>query len=238
MKRDAPPMLKCAVCGGMANVIATEQPCFHAPKTFDVAECPGCETRFVSPMEAGSEVYDLIYSNAAKVPGYARYERYAAALVWNPDPLAYLAGEEDVYWSIKQSVERIAAERARPLRILEIGSGFGYLTYALRKSGHDCTGLDISERAVAGATEKFGPFYKVADLMQFKDDGDGFDVVVATELIEHVVDPSALLVRAREMLRPGARSSSRRPTRTSTPTAVRGIRTLRQSTSGGSRRPP
>jgi len=117
--------------------------------------------------------------------------------------LDYLASEEDVYWSIRQSIAALAATKRR-LRILEVGSGFGYLTYALRKAGHDCTGIDISKRAVDKACKEFGPHYQVADLMDYFDAvGTGFDVVVATELVEHVVDPVGLVVRAASLLRPG-----------------------------------
>ena len=87
---------------------------------------------------------------------------------------------------------------------MEVGSGFGYLTYALRKSYHDCTGIDISKNAVEKARHDFGEFYEVSDLMDFVDPtGAGYDIVVATELIEHVADPKALVARAASLLKPG-----------------------------------
>lgn len=194
---------RCHLCGGETRTVLRDQPCFQGPKTFNVEECEWCDTRFVSPMEPGSGVYELIYEKSSSVPGYDRYKRYAEALTWTPDPLEYLASQEDVYWSIQQSIRSLAAGKPK-LRILEVGSGFGYLTYALRKAGHDCSGIDISSRAVAKANKDFGPFYQVCDLMDYFDAvGTGFDVVVATELIEHVKDPKALVERASSLLRPG-----------------------------------
>jgi SAM-dependent methyltransferase len=194
----------CRICGGQTNLIARNQPCFQAPKTFDVGDCPWCDTRFVACPETNNEVYELIYNNASLVPGYDRYSRYAAALPWAPDPLRYLSQQEDVYWSIKESIDRIVRQEPRRLRILEIGSGFGYLTYALRKANHDCTGIDISAIAVNQANKEFGEYYEACDLMDFVDpSGKGFDVVVATELIEHVTDPGALVARAASLLKPG-----------------------------------
>lgn len=195
--------IRCRLCGCETRTVLRDQPCFQGPATFNVEECEWCDTRFVSPMEPGAKVYDLIYEKSNSVPGYDRYKRYADALTWNPEPLEYLASQEDVYWSIQQSVQGLAAGRTK-LRILEVGSGFGYLTYALRKAGHDCSGIDISSRAVAKANKDFGPFYQVCDLMDYHDAvGTGFDVVVATELIEHVSDPKALVERASSLLRPG-----------------------------------
>lgn len=194
----------CKICGGEARTIFQGHPCFSAPSTFDVAECVWCDTRFAATNAPADQVYELIYRNAEQVPGYDRYKRYADGLRGSADGLAFMASQEDVYWSIKEKIEAIEAQHGKKLRILEIGSGFGYLTYALHQRGHECTGIDISERAVEGAKRNFGALYEVCDLETMAAKSvERFDVVVATELIEHIEDPVALLRTAEKLLKPG-----------------------------------
>ena len=196
----------CGICGAQANILFKKHWSFKAPATFDIYDCSNCETRFVSPMEVDAGVYDLIYEHADKVPGYKRYERYRQHLKKAADPLDYMARQEDVYWSIREVLRQITVPRLGRPRILEIGSGLGYLTYALQRAGYDCHGIDISTQAVAAARRDFGDFYSVMDLMEMHAEGiDGFDLIIATELIEHVTDPQALLEKAQGLLKHGGR---------------------------------
>lgn len=193
----------CGICGSQADLLFRKHWAFKAPATFDIYDCANCETRFVSPMEVDTSVYDLIYEHAAKVPGYDRYERYRQHLKTVQNPLNYLASQEDVYWSISEILRQLDAQQVGKLRILEVGSGLGYLTYALQRAGYDCCGIDISTRAVEVAKRDFGDFYSVMDLMEMPIKGnDAFDLIIATELIEHVTVPKALIEKAQSLLKP------------------------------------
>lgn len=179
---------------------------YMAPSTFDIYDCANCETRFATPIVVDANVYDLIYAHADEVPGYDRYQRYRRVLKNSHDPLSYLAAHEDVYWSINNVLQEVGAQRIAKVRILEIGSGLGYLTYALKKAGYDCFGIDISSRAVEAARRDFGDLYFQMDIMDMPiEDGGTFDFVIATELIEHIVDPKVLLRKAQKLLKPGGR---------------------------------
>lgn len=77
-------------------------------------------------------------------------------------------------------------------KILEIGSGLGYMTFALRKAGFDAIGIDISHVAVENATARFGPFYQQADMKDWSlQYAQTYDIVLMAELIEHVTEPPA-----------------------------------------------
>jgi SAM-dependent methyltransferase len=193
----------CGICGASARLQFRGHPAYQAPATFDIFHCSNCETRFAAPMVADAGLYDLIYENAAHVPGYERYVRYREALKSARDALAYLASQEDVYWSVGEALRLLEVPKTA-CRILEVGSGFGYLTYALHQAGYDCRGIDLSARAVSAARRDFGDLYAVADLMQLASAcAEGYDVVIATELIEHVPAPAAFVQWATRLLKPG-----------------------------------
>lgn len=198
------PKLSCPVCGALADLVYPAHWGFQAPACFDLYECSECETTFAQPMQVDPAVYELIYRNADRVPGYDRYARYRELLKSSPDPLRDMCAREDVYWAIREAMREMDAGRHKPLKILEVGSGFGYLTYALRRAGYESTGIDISQEAVNRARREFGDFYRVADLEVLTvTPGDGFDIVLATELIEHTTDPAGFLEKAASLLNAG-----------------------------------
>lgn len=89
-----------------------------------------------------------------------------------------------------------------PSAVLDVGCGPGWLADALRAQGHHVTGVDLHETpGVADRTDRF----VAADLEHGLPEaaGDGFDVVVAADVIEHVRDPHALLVDMAGRLRAG-----------------------------------
>jgi SAM-dependent methyltransferase len=89
---------------------------------------------------------------------------------------------------------------------LEIGSGLGYTTHALATAGFDAHGVDLSHEAVGHAVRRFGNRYRQGDAMQIARQEQGrWDALIATELIEHLVDPVAFVAGIRPLLKPGGR---------------------------------
>jgi 2-polyprenyl-3-methyl-5-hydroxy-6-metoxy-1,4-benzoquinol methylase len=177
----------CGLCGHRTELRYPGHPGYQDPVRYDIRYCAHCDTSFAHPLEVDDKVYDLIYSNIREVPGYKRYYEYALDILNQPEPLKHLAEQEDVYWSIRNFLEsyRIGKESA----ILEVGCGFGYLTYSIASAGYNITGLDISQEAIQNATARYGNHYVCADLYRYvQDHKKQYDVVVLTELIEHIPD--------------------------------------------------
>jgi len=193
----------CPLCAHPVERILAGHPAYAAPGRFDVYDCGGCDTRFAWPMVTSSTIYEQIYRVAARLPGYDRYERLRAAVAASDKPLDLLADKEDVYWGVREALRPLLASGRRP-RILEIGSGMGYLTFALHRAGCDIVGIDLSTEAVDKATSTFGPLFRVAAAESLAASGlGGFDAVVSTEVIEHLPDPHAFVRDAAKLLAPG-----------------------------------
>lgn len=175
-----------------------DYPGYQEPTLYDIYHCSSCDTSFANPLVVNGALYDLVYSKIDQVPGYNRYAKYASDVLECEDPLAYLA-HEDVYWSVKDYVE--GSDFGGDTRILEAGSGLGYLTYAIKKRGLDIVGLESSRVAVDASQRRYGNLFICADLVEHsKSIGASYDVVIMTELVEHVADVHSLLLAVRGLL--------------------------------------
>jgi SAM-dependent methyltransferase len=157
-------------------------------------------------MDDSGAIYENIYKNGDKVPGYNRYWRYAKTLNKISEPLNYLAQNDDDYWSVKKALE-MHVENKKAAKILEIGSGLGYLTYALNKADYKVIGLDVSQTAVDEAAKTFGDNYICKDLFEYSESNPGsYDIVILTEVIEHVGKPLNFISAIIKLLKPGGRA--------------------------------
>ena len=89
----------------------------------------------------------------------------------------------------------------RPSRILDLGCSSGLLAERLREMGHQVTGVDVVE--IAGVRDRTDRFFQ-ADLNDGipKEVGTGFDIVLAADVLEHLVNPGLLMNEVRDRLAP------------------------------------
>lgn len=198
--------IHCFLCGGSSELKHKAYPGYQEPMMFEIYHCKSCNTAFsMARVNDTKIIYDNIYNNGAKVPGYDRYWKYSKTITNQENPLDYLAKVEDTYWGVSKALGQIIKNK-KSAKILEVGSGLGYLTYALNKAGYDASGLDISETAVQQAKINFGNYYICGDLFEFAGGkANSFDVVILTEVIEHVNDPIGFIAALLKLLKPDGR---------------------------------
>lgn len=88
---------------------------------------------------------------------------------------------------------------------MDLGCGNGFLASTLANMGHWVVGVDVSEDGISIAREKY-PSIKFLvksvseDLSEL---GLDFDLVVSSEVLEHLFEPQLLVKQAFKLLRPG-----------------------------------
>jgi SAM-dependent methyltransferase len=184
----------CALCASAAHLKKASMSGYKKGLEFDVYHCAHCDTNFVQPMCEAGTIYETIYRLGDQVPGYSRYWQFAKRVSSEPRPLEYLAETSEIYWGVIQELSRQRRSGRPPLRILEIGSGLGYLTYALRHAGFDALGLDLSQTAVSTAAARFGDYYVCQSIEEhLKTHAGHYDVTILSEVIEHIREPVAFI---------------------------------------------
>lgn len=89
------------------------------------------------------------------------------------------------------------------LNILDIGCGGGLLAEPLARLGADVTGIDAGEEAIMAAqhhanSSNLDIDYQAITAESLAETGAGFDIIIASEVIEHVTDrPGFLATMAR-----------------------------------------
>ena len=105
--------------------------------------------------------------------------------------------------------EAILEEVNSSLRVLEVGCGTGILSLGIAPHAGEVVGVDLSPEMIALAQEKAqnGRFqnltFREGDAYELPFDDSSFDVVLLTNLLHVVAEPSRVLKEAHRVLRPG-----------------------------------
>lgn len=91
---------------------------------------------------------------------------------------------------------------SHPGRLLDLGCGNGAFMSRSREMGWRVVGCEPDPKAVAICREQALNVIQ-GDVFSEALDGERFDVVTISHVLEHVADPQALLKRAYELLQPG-----------------------------------
>lgn len=104
----------------------------------------------------------------------------------------------------------LAAERGEALSICDLGCGNGYLADRLGRAGHQVFGVDASERQLkiarqhyATARVRFQAGLVGDELADSLSQAAPFDLVISSDVLEHLYRPRALVETASRILRPG-----------------------------------
>ena len=129
------------------------------------------------------------------------------------DPVALLRaeGETKQTWVEQRLWEYFASREktteTRPLRILDVGCGAGFLARRLAAQGHAVHGLDFSLGSLQVSRRAEDPSrpvqYLRGDALRLPFANGVFDVVCSMDFLEHVEDPAAAIREAGRVLTPG-----------------------------------
>ncbi len=121
---------------------------------------------------------------------------------FNPARLAFLRDRFEARF------DRRGRGAFRRLSLIDVGCGGGLIAEPMRRLGFEVTGVDASAENVGTARAHAGTMgleiaYRAATAEQVAAEGRTFDVVLALEIVEHVVDPEAFLKTCASMVAPG-----------------------------------
>lgn len=188
-QQDLEVVAVCPLCGASEFRTAFEE----AP--YSIRRCVRCGMAWTSPRlreDALQKLYGAPYwrSGSPKTLGYHDYR-----------------GDQDLYVrTFHRRLDFVLADGPGGGRALDVGCAAGFCMQALRERGFEVHGVEVSPAIAAHAIERLR-FETVhvgtLDTAPFPE--AWFDLITMWDVIEHVVDPRALLRRARALLKPGGK---------------------------------
>jgi 2-polyprenyl-3-methyl-5-hydroxy-6-metoxy-1,4-benzoquinol methylase len=89
--------------------------------------------------------------------------------------------------------------------VLDVGAGSGELVYVLRSFGYDALGIEPDEHYARHAREALGVPVETGFVQDGRLEPESLDVVTMYHCLEHFEDPSGVLTKVRQWLRPHGR---------------------------------
>ena len=94
-------------------------------------------------------------------------------------------------------------ETITPGRLLDVGCGNGQRLSQLQTLGWDVEGQEIDPKAVMNAQRNYGIKIHLGNLHDIAFSSSTFDAIIMGHVIEHLIDPLAILTECHRILKPG-----------------------------------
>ncbi len=97
-------------------------------------------------------------------------------------------------------------EKLKTLKVLDVGASTGFIDHYLSDFFEQVVGIDIDEQAIAFANKRFNAgnlIFKLDDAMKLSFDEDTFDLVICSQVYEHVPDSQLMFTEIYRVLKPG-----------------------------------
>lgn len=156
-------------------------------KKFDISlvQCTECQTAYFNQIPNEP---DDVYSSASATQD-AKH--------------AYLTNKD--YRKVRFATERVTlleqytGKSIEQLQVLDVGCGTGWFLEYAQEAGATCYGVELGSGLAKLTAEHLGIQVWNCDLLDVQTE-QRFDVITMFDLIEHVVDPVALIKKAKELL--------------------------------------
>src|SRR5215471_1398386 len=196
------PVPACWVCGGRAltpyHTLRFELEAYrsgdqdhelaeYTGQTLDLVRCTSCGFGQPAALPTLPRYFDRMYD-----------QRWDERWVANEFDADY---KDFIFRLILRELENRVKSASR--RLLDVGAHAGRFLHLARTAGWDAEGIELNPRTAAYAAARTGATVHQMNAQALADRGRRYDVVVLTDVLEHIPDPVALLETLATLTTPG-----------------------------------
>ncbi len=170
----------CPVCEAVENQF------FISYRGMDILECEKCELIFMAEMPSSSDI-EATYVDAGELDLVSVHKKAAKKMR-----------------RLRRRARTLARYAPQRGRFLDVGSGAGFMTEAMRDLGFEAHGVEPDPALVAYAREHYRKnTYYCTFMEEFDAGGLNFSSVYCSEVIEHSADVNRFIDAIHRVMEPG-----------------------------------
>jgi SAM-dependent methyltransferase len=193
-KFSAHHISSCPACGS-----STKQPWLSkevAGVKFTLDKCCACGTGYVNPQPSAESLKSLYACIGHGSKSLASLDEVMAAEVEFPNSTV------DAQRMVNYATQLLGPIQGDQAKALDIGSGYGFFSRAAQAQGFQVTAVNPAkaENRIFKQLNGFEPiplFFEEVDFGQ-----ERFDLVILSQVLEHLLDPFHVLVKVRKLMKP------------------------------------
>jgi len=199
----------CDLCGGSDFKPAFSGKNFEFNEEFTILECKSCRLLFVSPRPDPSVIGKYYqsgnyyaYQDTSQLRGLKNFledfKNWLYRIHYQKDKNVF-EGLICLFGRIILSFFPTLPPKAKLGSLLDVGCGSGSFMARLKQAGWNVTGVEIDPAAVVIAERNGLEVYR-GELTALEFEWKRFDVILFSQVLEHVYSPAAYLNRAKQLL--------------------------------------
>jgi 2-polyprenyl-3-methyl-5-hydroxy-6-metoxy-1,4-benzoquinol methylase len=159
----------------------------YEKENFSIVRCNSCQLAYIYPQPDNEQIKNLYGMNY--YDGWGLQDDWDA--VHRIKTLTFQKRFEDIEKYISSG------------KFLDVGCAMGFSLEVAQARNWEPYGVEISEYSSGIAKKKFGSAVFTGSLEKANFKSKSFDVIMMSDLLEHVPDPNIILCEARRILKPG-----------------------------------
>jgi 2-polyprenyl-3-methyl-5-hydroxy-6-metoxy-1,4-benzoquinol methylase len=194
------PQHKCCVCNAVkSSYWFTKQSILRDGKSYQIFRCSQCGSAFVNP-KPSTEYLEQYYNSAAQSHAVGVTSLNAG------EGLRKVLHDEETFPNSVIDAARIARYCryfTRATSFLDIGPGYGFFSRAAISQGFQVTAVEPSSecRRIFKEMNGFEPLSGMLTAEFVKDNGGAFDVVLMSQVLEHISELDSMVSMISAVLR-------------------------------------
>lgn len=196
------PLTRCPICAS-SEIFFWKYKTYSSTK-YSIYICKKCSGGFMNP-RLSDDALRKIYN----ISGHGLTQKITCNEVLEREkefPNSTIDAERIVLIS-KFLCQSASQNNSSDLRLLDIGSGFGFFSLCARKNGFDVVSINPGEYENLVYAELFNKNGYKANIQvglfeDFRFAWDSFDVVIASQVLEHVKHPREMISEIEKILKP------------------------------------